>query len=302
MVVSTTTRNIFSTLGYEAGTEFIKECGFDAMDMGLMRQTAEKEEFSEENYEKTCKMLLREAEKNGLYFNQAHSPYPAVTMVDRDQETVEEYNQKIWPHVVRSIKIAGILGAKQVVVHPVDCTSVPEINQKEFNLEFFNSLIPYCKEYNVKIALENMWRNSKELGRRTANVCSFGRDLADYVDALDERYFTVCLDLGHSSIVGQLPEEAIRELGGKRLTALHVHDNNTLEDLHTIPFMGKTNWSEVMKALADIDYQGDLTFEVLTDKFPVIRKSAEMTKNYYKLLASTGKELVKMFENHKKEM
>ena len=208
MILSTTTRQLFSEFGYQKGIEVAKECGFDAIDIGFMRDIIENEEFSEQNYEKTCDMLLKEVKNSGLYFNQAHAPYPSMRFRNT-HETAEEYNKRIKPHIVRSIKMAGILGAKQIVVHPIDATSRPDINQKELNLEFFNSLVPLCREFNIKIAIENMWKYSSEFGRIVANVCSFGRELADYFDALDERYFTVCLDVGHSSLVGQHAHEAI---------------------------------------------------------------------------------------------
>lgn len=94
-----------------------------------------------------------------------------------------------------------------------------------------------------------------------ANVCSYGEQLAEYYDALDPRYFTVCLDLGHSGLVGDDAEHAIRALGHRRLTALHVHDNNYMEDLHMPPFTCKLDWKAIAQALHDINYTGDVTLE-----------------------------------------
>ena len=62
------------------------------------------------------------------------------------------------------------------------------------------------------------------------------------------------------------------------------------------------DWSAIMKALADIAYKGDFTFEVLTDSFKIGRGNKELTKKYYELLALTGKELIKQFEEYKNEM
>lgn len=94
-----------------------------------------------------------------------------------------------------------------------------------------------------------------------ANVCSYGEQLAEYYDALDPRYFTVCLDLGHSGLVGDDAAHAIRALGHRRLTALHVHDNNYMEDLHMPPFTCKLDWKAIAQALHDINYTGDVTLE-----------------------------------------
>ena len=106
------------------------------------------------------------------------------------------------------------------------------MDQKQFNIDFYNSLKPLCEEFGTKIALENMFGHDDRRHVMLANVCSYGEQLAEYYDALDPRYFTVCLDLGHSGLVGDDAAHAIRALGHRRLTALHVHDNNYMEDLH----------------------------------------------------------------------
>ena len=63
----------------------------------------------------------------------------------------------------------------------------------------------------------------------------------------------------------------IRALGGKRVKALHVHDNDLVRDVHTLPFTRKIDWDEVMTALKDIGYDGELTFEADTflSQFPM---------------------------------
>jgi sugar phosphate isomerase/epimerase len=45
------------------------------------------------------------------------------------------------------------------------------------------------------------------------------------------------------------------------LHALHVHDNDYIDDRHTLPGLGRMDWEEIMKALAEIDYDGDFTYE-----------------------------------------
>ena len=117
------------------------------------------------------------------------------------------------------------------------------------------------EDYGIKIALENMFGHDDRRHVMLANVCSYGEQLAEYYDALDPRYFTVCLDLGHSGLVGDDAAHAIRALGHRRLTALHVHDNNYMEDLHMPPFTCKLDWKAIAQALHDINYTGDVTLE-----------------------------------------
>lgn len=286
MLLSTTTAVVFETFGYENSIRFLANLGFDALDL-CMTDCIYQDDFSEEHYEQTCEKLKALAEENHIFFNQAHAPFPSYRFGD------DAYNDKVKPALIRSIKAAGIVGAKQIVVHPTACPE--DVDQMQFNLAFYRDLIPYCQEYHVKVALENMWRFDREQHKIVPNVCSFGRELAYYFDALDPSYFTVCLDIGHSGLVGQTAEAAIFELGGKRLHALHVHDNDGISDLHTIPYQGKINWDGVMAALKCIAYDGDLTFEINGSFLKNYSKEPQLMVKALELMVSTGKTLVEKF-------
>ena len=287
MILSTTTGPVFDTFGYESGIQLLAELGFDALDLNLI-QVIYQEEFSEENYESTCLKLKQWAAENNVYFNQAHAPFPSYKFGD------DEYNEKVKPALIRSIQAAGLVGAKQIVVHPTACPGGE--NQKKFNIAFYNSLIPYAKEAHTKIALENMWGFDSVQDKIVPNVCSFGRELSDFFDALDPEYFTVCLDVGHSGLVGQPAEAAIFELGGQRLHALHVHDNDNVRDLHTIPYQGKINWDAVMTALKCIEYDGDLTYEIDGAFITAYRNEPELMVKVLELMVSTGRVLIEKFD------
>ena len=298
MILSTTTDKFFCLFGYEQGIAKLAEIGFDALDMNLITCIFD-DEFSEENYEKTCDMLLSEARKNGIYFNQAHAPFPSYRFLD-DKAKMDEYNTKVYPHLVRSIKSAAILGAKQIVVHPID---VPDKSiQKEFNIDFYNRIGVVAKEYGIKIALENMWGHSQvDHARIIPNVCSYGRDLAEYYDALDPAIFTVCLDLGHCGLVGESADNAIYALGS-RLHALHVHDNDHVRDLHTLPFQGKMDWSAICRALAKVNYDGDFTYEVGGAYLTHYKNDEALMESAFRLMEVTGRRLISMIREAKDEL
>ena len=71
----------------------------------------------------------------------------------------------------------------------------------------------------------------------------------------------VCYDFGHGNLVGGFQRQDLNVIG-HRLRAVHVQDNHGLTDEHLLPFHGTTDWAEAMAGLVDIDYQGDLTYEV----------------------------------------
>ena len=251
MLISTQTDAAGKHLGDAEGIKLICEQGFEAVDYSMFAMGRDDCVLNTPEYKEYALGLKKIADSYGVPFNQAHAPF--ATMRDGD----DEYNAKMLPRVKRSIEIAGILGAKAIIVHPVAFKE----NQFEKNIAMYNELLPYAKAAGVKIALENMWGRDPETKKIIPNVCSTAEDFPRYVDALPREYFTACLDLGHCGLVGDDAANMIRALGHDRLTCLHIHDNDGVNDSHVMPFLGTIKWKAVAKALHDIDYSGDLTLE-----------------------------------------
>lgn len=271
--------------GPEKAVELIAQAGFDAVDLSMFEDESNAWIYAK-GFEKRAEKLVQIAKDHGVYFNQAHAPFPSYRVGD------EEYNQKIRPMLIRSIELAGLLGVKNIIVHPV---FFPK-NKKQNNLKMYNELLPTAKKAGVKIALENMWGRDPRMKTIVPNVCSTAKELAQYVDALDPEWFTVCLDIGHIGLVREYEAPFIRYLGAERLTCVHIHDNNYLDDQHTSPFMGKLPWGEITKAFAEIGYKGDLTLE--SDNF-LKRMPASMYPAGLKFMEAAGRELIRMIEEAK---
>ncbi len=283
MRVSTQTSVLSKMFGDEKAIRILAGAGFDAIDYSMFGSSKADSPVFGDDYENYARQLKHIAEECGVCFNQTHAPFPSLKAND------EAYNQKIRPLIHRAIAVTSILGAKIVIVHP---TAIPE-NKKEYNIEFFNSLIPFCKEYNVLVALENMFGSNQNNFQIIPNVCSTGKEFAEYIDALDPRYFTACLDIGHAGLVGETAENMVRTLGHDRLKALHVHDNNHLHDLHTLPFTQSLNWQAITAALKEIRYTGDFTFEAdsFLKPFP-----AELIEPACQFMLATGRYLAAQCE------
>ena len=282
MILSTQTDLTAAMFGPKKTVALIAEAGFDAIDLSMFEGESTAWIFSE-GFEKRIRELVRIAEEYGVYFNQAHAPFPSYRVGD------EAYNQKIRPMLIRAIEAAGLAGIRNIVVHPV---FFPE-NKKENNLKMYNELLPHAKRAGVKIALENMWGRDPRSNTIIPNVCSLAEELAEYADALDPEWFTVCLDIGHIGLVREYEAPFIRTLGAKRLTCVHIHDNNYFEDQHTSPFLGKLPWQEIMQAFADIHYQGDLTLEAdnMLRNLPAALYPAGL-----RFMEAAGRELIRMIE------
>ncbi len=261
MILSSTTGGLNHKFGYEKSIEILAKAGFDAVDLSLSLMRNDDHICNADNYREVAEHLLEVAKENGVFFNQVHAYYPS-SYVDDDK------TQTAYDRIVRGIEIASVIGAKVIVVHPKQHLYYPEGDNakilKQQNYDFYKSLIPYCEQYGVTVATENMWRNGKISGVIMDSTCSRGPEFCEYVDMLESKWITACLDLGHCGLVGQLPQNMIRELGHDRLGALHVHDNNGRDDNHVepmAPYVSTIDWEEVCKALAEIDYKGDFTFE-----------------------------------------
>ncbi len=296
MILSATTSPLCKKFGQKKAIEVFAKAGFDAIDLSLCYMRDDDNEFNSDNYREEAQKLAEVAKENGVYFNQAHAYFP--TSFEDAQKTAIAIEK-----VKRGIEIASIVGAKIIVVHPqqhlyYNKGNNPEI-LKEMNLKFYKSLLPYCEKYDIKIATENMWQTGKLSGVIVRSTCSEGNEFCEYVDMIESEYMTACLDLGHCGLTGQTPEDMIRELGTKRLGALHVHDNDGKRDNHVepmAPYVSTINWEEVCKALAEIDYQGDFTFE--TDN--MFSKCNEQTvDSIAKHLHDIGRYLISRIEYYK---
>lgn len=289
MLLSTQTDTLFHRFGPDGGIPIFAEAGFDAIDYSMFEMTGDDCPLNTVDPEKYGLELRKKAEAAGLRFNQAHAPFPCWRNGD------EAYNAKMPARVAQSIRIAGVLGADAIVVHPIAYVKQGE-EQKKINFDFYRTLEPVAMEYGIKIALENMWGYDGRRNYIMPNVCSFGEDLAEYYDGLgNPDVYTVCLDLGHCGLVGDEPDHAVRVLGNKRLGALHVHDNTYKADNHTVPYdYGmKMNWDAITKALGEIDYQGDFTFEA--DAF-LSRFDADTMPEAVKFMAGIGRRLMAKIE------
>lgn len=254
MILSTQTHGLSGRLGDAAAIRMLGQAGFDALDFSMFGNLTQAEHpLSQTGYLAYAQNLRQIAADAGVRFNQAHAPFPSRI------EGNDTLNEQRFILIVKSLEIAAHLGASIVVVHPF---YIPDSElKKRLNLAFYQRLQPYCQAYGIKVALENMWGVHPVSKRLIPNVCSTGESFAEYLDELDRRYFTACLDLGHCGLVNQDASEMIHILGHDRLLALHVHDNDFLSDTHTAPFLGKMDWVSITAALADIKYAGDFTFE-----------------------------------------
>lgn len=255
MLVSTQTDILGQRYGDEQAIRITAQAGFDAFDLSLFPMLHDPNyPMNGPDFRNYARKLRSVAEEAGIVCNQAHAPFPSSTDDDGETEIIHKM-------LIRAMEGAAIVGAKAIVIHPKQHLPYADNRQtlKEMNLEFYRSLIPYAEQFGIQIALENMWQY--DVDHICHSTCASPAEFCEYLDLLDSPWTVACLDLGHVSLVHEDFSDMIHALGPKRLRALHVHDTDYFNDLHTLPFMGKMDYPAIVQALADIGYEGDLTLE-----------------------------------------
>lgn len=292
MLLSNLTQWVGSSLSAKEAIKINSDAGFDAYDISLFQLTRDDNyEFNLEDYVERAKALRVYADSLGIVCNQSHAPYPSST-------GDEEKDKWIFEKIVRAMEIASILGAKIIVVHPKQHLCYPDYPEElfEMNVEFYKSLIPYCERFGIKVACENMWQYNNGFKAPSDSTCSRAWEFNKYLDAIDSEWIVGCLDIGHASLMAADIPEFIRQMGNKRLQALHVHDTDFKYDKHTLPFMEKIDYHAVCKALGEIDYQGDFTYEA--DAF-YRGKPQELYLATTKYMCEVGRYLISKIEEAK---
>ena len=291
MLYSTTIWNATRVFGIEEGVEKLIDAGFPALDFGFFGDYSY---IDEPNYKERFSELRKYANSRGVIFNQAHAPFGGGYKV---------YTTEKVPKFPRVFEVCSLLGIERVVVHPLQDGRYYGKEEELFarNMDFYRSLAPIAKEWGVKICIENMWQRHPHAGYIIDDVCAPPEELVRYYDTLDDsEAFDICLDLGHVALCGREPEDAIRTIGHDRLGALHVHDVDYKDDIHTLPGLGLLNWDNICRALADIDYKGVFTLEA--DGRYYEKTDKEFLPTAFRFMSDTAKFFAEKIEKYKKEL
>ena len=289
MLLVTQTDRLASLYGDRTAVQMLHEAGFDGIDYSMFFLTNGNHPLLEENWRAEAEALRAYADSLGIPFIQGHAPFSF-----RDN-TPEGWKTHNFPRLVRAIEIAGVLGIRELIIHPVQF--LPYKQNVEtlhgYNMEFYRALIPHAKAAGVRICLENMWQRHPKRGNYiTHSTCSRAAEAAAWVDELNDPAIGYCLDLGHCGLVELDAADEIRKLG-HRLTALHVHDNDFVSDQHILPYHGNADWKEILAALKEVGYPGPFTFEA--DSF-LYKTPAPVLPAALKMMVELGRHMIAQIE------
>ncbi|MBQ9300746.1 MAG: sugar phosphate isomerase/epimerase [Clostridia bacterium] len=255
MIISTDNSVIRNALGDQRALRLIREAGFDGVDYSFYDMKEDLFALPDSQLYARADSIRATAEDLGLCFPQSHAPFR--------YRFGEGKNSKNYLDIVRSFEFCARIGCTQMVIHTLKFPVTDRTTDvTAVNLEFLRGFLPYARNFNVRIGVENLFVTDD---RRGCFVGHHGtpEQLNAFLDRLDDPMFVACCDLGHAAIVGTEPEAFIAGMQPHRLTMLHVQDTDYRHDSHTLPHLGLQHWDAVTSALAAMGYQGAMNLEVL---------------------------------------
>lgn len=291
----------------------MKKAGFDCCDFSLNDYLRNKDIYQNRLnsfFSKTTEELLeyftshKEAAKvAGIKIHQMHMPYPNY-VPDAKDEVNEFLLKEMAP---KSMEICHFLECKYIVIHGVKTRRFTGSEEGEWaqTEAFLEHVLPMAKEYGITICIENIYTaNGSHI---VEGPCCDARKAAERIDRINDKYgaevLGFCFDTGHANLVGIDFESFLMTLG-HRLKVLHIHDNDTMRDLHQMPFTftksrenkPSTDWDGFIRALAAINYQGTLNFETapVLDSFPDFLKDDALH-----MISRIGEYFAYEIENHR---
>ena len=295
------TGSIQTDYGIDGAYRLIRETGFDAVDVNIdelfIPQEIRSHQFSPifgdvKKLIEAVKPWKDASLKYGLDNYQTHAPFPSIP--ENPHPVVDvEYEEYMVKVLQNCIYANDYIGSRNIVIHPFYYGYNEDISiadEMEMNIRRFAQLIPAAKEHGVKICIENLFYHCD---KRKIYPCSTGT-MANAVMLLDElnrlageECFGFCLDTGHLLLCSQEIKSSLLALG-KRLEALHVHDNNGVSDQHLAPYSGVFDWDRFVKGMIAIRFNKTMCFETFRswENVPFSCRPAMLSFIY-----STGKEI-----------
>lgn len=244
--------------GISEGARKAREHGFECYDFGRFIDT-ETEFFKlpEEQFKSELTHIRELVEAEGITVWQTHAPWRFPPRDATPEDRAERLDA-----MRKAIRGTSYIGAKNFVIHALmpfgyNSPENPEL-MCNINAEFMAELAKEAKAYGVEhINVENLPFPGLPLNY-TEQCLAFVKRMNKETNS---NIFKVCIDTGHSNACGESPAAAVRMVGKEYLGALHVHDNDGAKDTHWLPGEGTIDWKDFSDALAEIGFDGCMSFE-----------------------------------------
>ncbi len=272
------TRNIIDDTCPQSGFEELSRAGFSCADFSLNTYLVKKELYRGTNggfFDRPLDELKdfftphREAARAaGIRIHQMHMPYPCYILWGSPA-----LNEYLWKELSpKCLEICAFFGCRYMVVHGFKLARKlgSEAAEWELTEKWLRGLAPLARELGITLCIENLYTDVR--GHLVEGPCCDAKKAAERIDRINEAYHAevlgFCFDTGHANLVGLDFRYFLTTLG-KRIKALHLHDNDGIADLHQLPFtfsqskenLPSTDWEGFLHGLQTIGFDGVLNFE-----------------------------------------
>lgn len=238
----------------------IEECakaGYKYLDLNFCEAMNPTSRMRDDDWENYVEEIKETGKRCGVTFTQSHLPYYDI-FAEKDPNKIKTMEELIR----RSIISSSRLGIRWTVTHPGTVYNAGQdmTVSLEKNIEYYSKHVNTARENGIGIAFENDFEYKSFPYQHI--FCANIYEQVELIDSFnDPEHVGACYDFGHANLVGGFHKQNLKILG-KRLKAIHVQDNKGLEDEHLLPFHGNIDWIEAMKGLAEIGFEGELTYEI----------------------------------------
>lgn len=183
--------------------------------------------------------ILPVLDRYGISCENVHAPFSHINDIWRNGEGGE----RMLAELLDTADRCQFYGIPVMVVHLSSGNPAPRISDVGYSR--LERLMEHTEAKGVTVAYENQ---------------RFLANLAYVMEQFPTARF--CWDVGHEACFTD--GRRYMPLFGKRLSALHVHDNDMKynSDLHLIPYDGKIDFECVAREIAQIGYGGSLMLEL----------------------------------------
>ncbi len=216
----------------------IRQAGFESVLLWWAYESA---------YEPPIPQKCEAAARHGLSVENAHLQFEKMNSIWLDGIEGESYSDEL----ARLVADAGVYSVPTLVIHLTRTSTPPPFTEVGFNR--FMRLVETAEKAGVRLAFENL---------------TYVNRLYEFIRRVDSHMVGVCFDSGHNHC--RHPERRVCRDFADRIFAVHLHDNDGLNDKHWIPFDGNDDWDNIRSEILASSYTGAWSLEVehpMTDKF-----------------------------------
>ena len=179
--------------------------------------------------------------------------------------------------MVRSLSVAGDLGARKVVLHPSMTFGLGAFvleTVKKYAFDFLSEMVIAAERLDITICLENMMPHNM-----------LGVEPDDFSELFSQfPSLQLTLDTGHANIADHSRTRLVElvERFGNRIGHLHFSDNYGMRDDHLSLGEGTIKFRQLIRHLKAVNYNDTLTLEI----FDQDRRELVRSREYIKKLLS----------------